>query len=111
MRSIVPRHAPLVGRSAGTRAVLARAPVPWLTRGRCFAGGAAIAATTVGLLAVLALGRAGEARATGTLLATFNTRGTYLWTVPAGVHQVTFDVFGASGGHAVTNSTVLGVGG
>jgi hypothetical protein len=34
-------------------------------------------------------------------LATFNTPGQYTWYVPAGITQVTFDVYGAKGGSIV----------
>jgi hypothetical protein len=40
----------------------------------------------------------GTTPAQATVLATFNTRGAYTWTVPTGVTRITFTVYGASGG-------------
>jgi Glycine rich protein len=45
------------------------------------------------------------------VLATFNSAGSYTWTVPSLVKRVTFDVYGASGGNVVDGSTLLATGG
>lgn len=45
-----------------------------------------------------------SANATITTVATFTTPGTYVWTVPTGVTNATFDVFGARGGSVLTSS-------
>ena len=42
---------------------------------------------------------------------TFNTVGSFKWTVPAGVTTATFDLFGAQGGGGGTNQGVGGAGG
>jgi hypothetical protein len=52
---------------------------------------------------------AGTAAKPPTILATFDTPGTYTWTVPGKVSTVTFDVFGAEGGSVVDDSIPPGV--
>jgi hypothetical protein len=54
-------------------------------------------AVLVSVAAVVA--RVQTSSAAVTTLQTFSTPGAYTWTVPAGVTNVTFDVFGASGGN------------
>lgn len=65
--------------------------------------------------AALALSQSGPAAATVTTLKTFTTPGTYTWTVPTGVTNATFDVFGARGGSVLWNNhgvvTVISNGG
>ena len=56
-----------------------------------------IMAAAVAAVALFAAGTASAAKS-GSTLATFNTPGAYRWTVPNGVKQVTFDLFGAQGG-------------
>jgi hypothetical protein len=46
-----------------------------------------------------------------TTTCTFDTPGTSAWTVPAGVTQATFDVFGAQGGSEPTRNRAGGTGG
>jgi len=59
----------------------------------------------------LAVGGASGARTSSTLLATFNTQGTYAWTVPVGITRISFDVFGASGGNVADGQTLIAAGG
>lgn len=60
-------------------------------------GPLALGITALGL--VTGVGSAPAQQATGAVaLASFTTPGTYLWKVPAGVSEVSFDVFGARGG-------------
>jgi Glycine rich protein len=56
---------------------------------------------------LLAAGVAGAAPAARTL-ATFNTPGTYTWTVPSRVFSVTLDVWGAYGGNSEDHSSIPG---
>jgi Glycine rich protein len=65
--------------------------------------------------AALSLTRSDTAGATVTTLKKFTTPGTYTWTVPTGVTNVTFDVYGAKGGDvkepAIFTVAVGGAGG
>ena len=62
-----------------------------------------VAALVVALVAAaVGLVHSGSAGATVTTLKTFATPGTYTWTVPTGVTNATFDVFGARGGGVVS---------
>src|SRR5260221_14372815 len=45
-----------------------------------------------------------SANATVTTLKTFTTPGVYKWTVPTGVTNATFDVYGARGGSVLQNN-------
>jgi Glycine rich protein len=60
-------------------------------------------------LATVLLG--GPTIAEASALATFNKAGSYPWTVPSGVHRVTFDVYGASGGNYVASNVLRFTGG
>jgi len=66
-----------------------------------------------GVLAVMA--SIGSAAKPPTMLATFSTPGTYMWTAPAKVKSVTFDVFGSRGGVVQADTqpypTLISVGG
>jgi hypothetical protein len=66
------------------------------------------AATGTAAVAALLAG-AGIAAKPPTILATFDTPGTYSWTVPSGVRSVTVDVFGAEGGSVVDDSVPPGI--
>jgi hypothetical protein len=69
---------------------------------------AALAALCIAALATTAaLVTVGDANAKG-VLATFQTPGTFTWTVPAGVDQVRFDVYGAAGGAGGGNQALTG---
>lgn len=73
------------------------------------------AALAAVVAAALVLSQSGSAGATVTTLKTFTTPGAYTWTVPTGVTNATFDVFGARGGSVLQNNhgivTVLASGG
>lgn len=45
----------------------------------------------------------GAVAARGAVTTTFATPGTYVWTVPTGVTNATFDVYGARGGSVLAN--------
>src|ERR1043165_1591045 len=61
----------------------------------------AVLAATVVAVAAGAAAVTQSADATVTTLKRFTTPGTYTWTVPTGVTNVTFDVYGARGGGVV----------
>jgi hypothetical protein len=69
--------------------------------------GVAMALTVA--LAVVTLGGPNSAEASS--LARFDKAGKTKWTVPAGVHRITIDVYGASGGHYVADNTIQFTGG
>jgi hypothetical protein len=66
-----------------------------------------LALISIILLASAIVGFAG----TSTVLATFTTPGTHIWTVPTSITSVTFHVFGASGGSVANGNTLVGSGG
>src|SRR2546425_579025 len=68
-----------------------------------------VMAAAVAAVALFAGGGASAAKP-GSTLATFNTPGAFAWTVPNGVKQVTFDLFGAQGGTG-SDTAAGGVGG
>jgi hypothetical protein len=69
-----------------------------------------LAASAGVLLALLTVGGASGAPAS-TIIATFDTHGTYTWTVPTGVGKVIIDVYGAAGGNVSDGSTLIARGG
>ena len=73
---------------------------------------AAVALAAVALAAASPAARAedGNCQPSGNdVVCTFDTPGSWSWTVPDGVTQATFDVFGAQGGQGGGN-TILGAG-
>jgi len=81
-----------------------------LRRMRYLVGAMAIAASAGVLVALLTVGGASGAPAS-TVLATFDTPGTYTWTVPTGVRTVIIDVYGAAGGNVSDGNTLIARGG
>jgi Glycine rich protein len=65
----------------------------------------AVVATMCGI-ALFAVGVASAAKPSDALFSQ-STPGTYSWTVPKGVRQVRFDVFGASGGNGYTGDCTI----
>jgi hypothetical protein len=62
----------------------------------------ALAMASAVAVAIATLGGPNSAEASS--LARFQTAGQTKWTVPAGVHKITIDVYGGSGGHYVVNT-------
>ena len=73
--------------------------------------GVACVALSVVAVGLFSAGGASGAGSTSTILATFNTHGTYTWTVPTGITKISFDVFGASGGNVANGPTLIAAGG
>src|SRR2546421_55579 len=66
-----------------------------------------VAVATAATVVLFTPGAASAAKP-GTTLATFDTPGAYTWTVPHGVKQARFDIFGAAGGAPQGQLAALG---